>query len=112
MTMHTTPLERIASLHAVRDRHLGLSSSAQRDRLLDALQTCGHVTTFEGSRFLDLYDPRARAMELRRRGHRIITTWRDVPIESGQRHRIGVYSLVKGVQPQTLINETSEASHG
>lgn len=96
MTMHTTPPERIVELHAVRDRHIGLATSAQRDRLLDALQTCGHVTTFEASRHLDLYDPRARAMELRRHGHQILTTWRDVPTESGERHRIGVYSLVKG----------------
>ena len=96
MTIHNTPPERIAALHAVRDRHLGLAASAQRDRLLDALQTCGHITTFEGSRFLDLYDPRARAMELRRQGHRILTTWRDVPTESGERHRIGVYALLKG----------------
>lgn len=96
MTMHATSPERIADLHAVRDRHIGLAASVQRDRLLDALQTCGHITTFEGSRHLDLYDPRARAMELRQRGHRILTTWRDVRTESGERHRIGVYSLVKG----------------
>lgn len=96
MTQHSTPPERIHALHAVRDRHIGLTATAQRDRLLDALQTCGHITTFEGSRYLDLYDPRARAMELRRRGHHILTTWRDVPTESGATHRIGVYSLVKG----------------
>lgn len=98
MTLQATQHERIAALHAVRDRHLGLSTSAQRDRLLDALQTCQHVTTFEASRHLDLYDPRARAMELRKRGHNILTTWRDVPTESGATHRIGVYTLVKGVQ--------------
>ena len=96
MNSHNTTPERIAALHAVRDRHLGLSASAQRDRLLDALQTCQHVTTFEASRHLDLYDPRARAMELRKRGHHILTTWRHVQTECGQRHHIGVYSLVKG----------------
>lgn len=96
MKPDTTLGDRIAMLQAVRDRHLGLSASAQRDRLLDALQSCGHVTTFEGSRFLDLYDPRARALELRRRGHDIVTTWREVITEAGQRHRIGVYTLRKG----------------
>lgn len=96
MSDHNTPPERIAALHAVRDRHVGLAASTQRDRLLDALQTCGHVTTFEGSRYLDLYDPRARAKELRQRGHELLTTWREVHTESGQRHRIGVYALVKG----------------
>ena len=39
---------------------------------------------------------RARAMELRKRGHHILTTWRHVQTECGQRHHIGVYSLVKG----------------
>lgn len=96
MTLHTTPPERIAALHAVRDRHIGLAAPAKRDRLLDALQTCGHSTTFEASRHLDLYDPRARAMELRRDGHQILTTRRVAPTESGERHLIGVYSLVKG----------------
>ena len=95
-TAVTTPAERIAALQAVRDRHLGLAASVQRERLLDALQTCGSITTFEGSRHLDLYDPRARAMELRKRGHQILTTWRDTPTESGATHRIGVYSLLKG----------------
>lgn len=98
MSANITSPERIAALHAVRDRHLGLAASAQRDRLLDALETCGHLTTFEGSRHLDLYDPRARAMELRKRGHNIMTTWREVPTESGATHRIGVYSLVKGAR--------------
>ncbi len=98
MTIYATSTDRIASLHAVRGRHLGLSAAAQRDRLLDALQTCGHITTFEGSRHLDLYDPRARAVELRKRGHQILTTWRDTPTESGATHRIGVYSLLKGAE--------------
>ncbi len=93
MKPDTTSPARVALLLAVRDRHLGLSASAQRDRLLEALQSCGDVTTFEGSRFLDLYDPRARALELRRHGHDIVATWREVNTEAGQRHRIGVHSL-------------------
>jgi hypothetical protein len=84
-------------LRAIRDQHRDRSASTQRARLLEALQTLGHITTFEASRHLDLYDPRARKMELVKAGHRILTTWRHVPTESGKAHRIGVYSLVKGV---------------
>lgn len=89
----TTAPERIAALHAIRDRHQGTDGAPQRARLLDALRTLGHVTTYEGSRFLDGYDPRARKMELVRAGHDITTTWRITLTESGARHRIGVYTL-------------------
>lgn len=91
-----TPPERVAALHAIRDRHPGQASSPQCSRILEALQTLGHVTTFEGSRFLDCYDPRARTMQLRKAGHRITTIWRHIVTESGAKHRVGVYVLVKG----------------
>ena len=93
-----TPSDRIAALHAIRERHVGDASAIGRARLLDALQTMGGVTTFESSRHLDIYDPRARKMELVRAGHRILMTWRYLPTESGELHRIGVYTLVKGVK--------------
>lgn len=91
-----TPPERIAALRAIRDCHRGDASATQRARLLEALQTLAHCTTFEASRYLDLYDPRARKLELVKRGHEIVTTWRHVQTESGERHRIGVYALRKG----------------
>ena len=91
-----TPRDRIAALHAIRDRHPGLVAAAQRNRLLDALQTLGSCTTFEASRHLDLYDPRARKMELVKAGHRVLMTWSVTETEAGVRHRIGQYTLVKG----------------
>lgn len=96
LTTPTTAPERIAALHAIRDRHPGIDSAPQRARLLEAIQTLGHVTTFEGSRHLDCYDPRARKMDLVKSGHDIITTWRISVTESGARHRIGVYTLNRG----------------
>lgn len=96
--LHTTPPERIAALETIRDRHRGDSASSQAARLLDALHTLAHVTTFEASRYLDLYDPRARKLNLVKAGHRVLTTWRTVQTECGQRHRVGVYSLVRGAQ--------------
>ena len=91
-----TPRKRLIALHAIRDRHPGNDGPAQRNRALEALETLGHLTTFEGSRHLDCYDIRARVKELRKAGHQILTTWSQLPTESGKPHRIGVYSLVKG----------------
>ncbi|MBP6900884.1 MAG: helix-turn-helix domain-containing protein [Burkholderiaceae bacterium] len=88
--------DRIARLHAIRDRHLGNEAANQRDRLLAGLHELGHVTTFEASRHLDIYDPRARKLELLRAGHDIVTVWRTATTESGAPHRIGVYLLRKG----------------
>lgn len=95
-SLHITPPERIAALHAIRDRHPGDASAHQCARLLDALQTLGHCTTFEASRYLDIYDPRARKLQLVMQGHEVLTTWRRVQTESGDSHRIGVYSLARG----------------
>ncbi|MCV2354628.1 helix-turn-helix domain-containing protein [Paucibacter sp. B2R-40] len=98
LSLQHTPPERIAALHAIRDRHRGDSSGPQCARLLEALQTLGHCTTFEASRLLDLYHPPARKLNLVQQGHEIQTTWRTVQTESGEKHRVGVYSLARGNQ--------------
>ncbi len=92
----STP-ERIGAMRQIRDQHQGLDARTQRARLLQALQTMGHVTTFEASRYLDLYDPRARKLELIKAGHDIVMTWRRVVTESGATHRIGVYAMRRGM---------------
>jgi hypothetical protein len=68
----------------------------QRQRMLAAMQQLGSVTTFEGSRLLDCYDPRARIHELRQAGSRIKTVMRAEQTESGNIHRVGVYLLEGG----------------
>lgn len=93
----TTP-ERIDELHAIRDRHKGESSITQAARLLAALREVGNVTTFEAMRYLDIFDPRPRKLELVRQGHNVITSWRVTETEARERHRIGVYTLVSGAQ--------------
>ena len=92
---HTDPA-RILALHVIRDRHRGDAQGPQRARLLEAMQTLGHCTTFEASRYLDIYDPRARKLNLVKAGYRVLTTWRTVETESGELHRVGVYSLLRG----------------
>jgi Helix-turn-helix domain len=95
--MSATKPERINALLAIRDRLPGTESPPQRQRLLEAMQTLGHVTTYEASRYLDCYDPRARKMELVKAGYPVVMTWRTVPTESGVMHRVGVYSLARAV---------------
>lgn len=96
--LHHTPPERIAALHAIRDRHVGQAGATQRKRLRETLETLGSVTTFEAMRYLDVFDPRPRKLELVREGMDIITLRRDEPTESGERHRIGLYVLRKGAK--------------
>lgn len=99
MNFHRTPPERVAALRAIRDRHAGQAGAVQCTRLLHAMQTLGSVTTVEASRYLDVYDPPARKLNLVKAGHAILMTWCRDETESGEVHRIGRYSLVKGKKP-------------
>lgn len=92
MSAPTNP-NRVGQLAAILAALPGNDLSTQRQRMLTAMQKLGSVTTFEGSRFLDCYDPRARVHELRREGARIKTVMRAEQTESGVLHRVGVYLL-------------------
>ena len=63
---------------------------------LAILRELGSTNTYELSRFADIYDPRARKLELVRAGHNIHTARRNVKTESGERHSLGVYALLPG----------------
>ncbi len=93
-----TPPERITLLNAIRDAYPGTTSEPQRARMLEAMRQTGHITTFEAMRYLDVFDPRPRKLELVQAGHDVILTWRRAPTESGELHRVGVYLLKKGGQ--------------
>ncbi|MGZ9712986.1 helix-turn-helix domain-containing protein [Glaciimonas sp. GNP009] len=71
----------------------GNSSGTQCTGVMTAMQKLGSVTTFEGSRFLDCYDPRARIHQLRKSGIAIKTIMRPEQTESGVFHSVGVYLL-------------------
>ena len=81
-----------SQLIELRDRCKGSDSASQCSRLLLALER-STITTFEAMRFLDVYHVPARVLQLRRRGHNIVTHWRTVETESGERHRVGMYEL-------------------
>ena len=85
-------LTKIEALYLVRDRHPGVSSEVQCVRIRAALSQFS-ITTFEAMRYLDVYDPRARVMQLRNQGEAIDTHWQTVITEAGERHRVGRYTL-------------------
>jgi|GEM_PF-1625394 len=95
MSAATSP-ERIADIQAIRDRFPGDSAAAQRARLLAILQDLGSASTFELSRFADIYYPPARKLELVNAGHEILTVRRDVLTEAEVTHSVGVYILKRG----------------
>lgn len=74
----------------------GNTSGTQRARLMAAMLALGSVTSREGSRCLDCYDPRARIHELRNQGVQIITAIRTEVASGGEIRRVGVYVLKGG----------------
>lgn len=87
----TSP-EKKAALEAIRAESKGTSSHSQAARLLEALSRYS-VTTFEAMRYLDVYHCPARILQLRKRGHHIVTHWQTVITEAGEKHRVGLYVL-------------------
>ena len=87
-----TPPEKKAALEVIRDEFKGTASHSQAARLLEALSRFP-VSTYEAMRYLDVYHCPARILQLRQRGHKIITHWQTVITESGERHRVGLYLL-------------------
>ena len=88
-----THLHKQQALAAILNATPGTTTQAQCQRIRTALSQFA-ITTFEAMRFLDIYDPRARVMQLRRAGERIDTHWLTIQTESGDRHRVGQYALV------------------
>ena len=86
-------LEVFASLLA---ENTATNTLCQRERLAKALIKLGSVTTFEAMRFLGIYDPRPRKLELLAQGFDIALVWDTTTTEDGARHRIGRYVL-KGI---------------
>ncbi len=94
--INSTSPERIAAIQAIRDRLKGDNAAIQRTRLLAVLQELGAASTFELSRYADIYYPPARKLELKNEGHEILTMRRETLTEAGVIHWVGVYSLKRG----------------
>ena len=93
---HTSP-DRAGILRAILAGTPGNAGAKQCARLLEAMERLGSVTTIEAARFLDAFDPPARKRDLVKGGHRILMTWDRGTTEAGESHKVGRYSLVRGV---------------
>ena len=94
--MIATSNDKRKALAEILAAHPGNSCAVQCDRIRAALSQFS-LTTFEAMRHLDVYDPRARVMQLRNSGEFITTTWSRITTESGHWHRVGLYMLETGV---------------
>ncbi|MDB5745092.1 MAG: hypothetical protein JWR68_3407 [Polaromonas sp.] len=83
------------ALAAILAAHPGTSSAVQCARIRAALSQFS-LSTFEAMRHLDVYDPRARVLQLRNSGESITTAWTRIATEGGHLHRVGVYVLGTG----------------
>ncbi len=90
-----TPQPKQAALLAILLSIPGNTNLVQCKRIRAALAQFS-ITTFEAMRYLDIYDPRARVMQLRNEGLGIDTHWRTIETESGAKHRVGLYALKVG----------------
>lgn len=88
------PPNKEAALNEINDQYKGSSSREQCDRLLAALSRF-KINSFEASRYLSIYHPPARILQLRQDGHHIDTVWESVIDEQGLSHRVGCYVLVQ-----------------
>lgn len=88
------PSSKIEALKSLRTQFTGVDAVSQCHLLLEALRLFT-ITTFEASRYLDIYDPRRRIKDLRDRGHAIDTLKFVTETEAGVKHRIGRYLLVR-----------------
>ena len=91
-TNTTPPEDKRSALSAILEAYPGNTCAVQCDRIRAALSQFS-LTTFEAMRYLDVYDPRARVMQLRNAGERIDTHWRRIYTEAVKPHRVGVYVL-------------------
>ncbi|SPB14019.1 hypothetical protein NOV72_01268 [Caballeronia novacaledonica] len=88
------------------------TAAHQRARLLEAMKVRGGVTTLEAVRFLDIVDPRARIVELRKEDYRIETSWARQPSECGRLHYVGLYTLVSNRGSFVVLKGASALHRG
>ncbi|MFM0218704.1 helix-turn-helix domain-containing protein [Paraburkholderia caledonica] len=92
MQKHTKP-QNFQSFDSIIANWPNNTAEHQRGRLLDAMRLLAGITTLEATRFLDIIDPRARVVELRKEGYSIVTSWVSQPSECGRPHNVGLYTL-------------------
>lgn len=90
---YVTPMHKRKALRAILHAIPGNAATAQRVRILTALQTLGTCTTPEMVRWLDCPRAGSRICELRAEGAPIVTHWRHDTTEAGEPHRFALYAM-------------------
>ena len=106
MTARTDPAK-AAALMALRDEMPGNDAATQRQRLMAGLHLFP-ISSFEGSRYMDVYHVAGRIKELRDEGHAIETYWVNAETEAGVIHRIGLYALKRDALAEVATEATAE----
>ena len=86
------PPHKEAALNEINQNYSGNGVKQQCNRLLAALNLF-NINTFEASRYLSVYHPPARVLQLRQQGNLIDTVWQKIEAENGVLHRVGCYVL-------------------
>jgi ribosomal protein S8 len=73
-----------------------VTASNQRKSILDYLRKEGYLTTLYGREALGIMSPAAWILELRKRGHNIVTHWTSSLDMAGTKHREAKYVLMAG----------------
>lgn len=87
--MDATTEHKREALAAIFTARCGNSCAVQCARIRAALSRFS-LTTFEAIRHPDVYDPKARVLQLRKEGEPIKTTWGQIATEYEHLHRVGV----------------------
>ena len=97
MMDRTVSPQKLALFAEVCELFKGNDAPTQCNRVREVLQRGYPLSTFEASRWLGVYYCPARVLELRQEGMNILTNWTVVESESGTKHRVGDYLLVREV---------------
>ena len=91
MDKKNTPSFRKEALEKIRIKHSANDAGTQCNRMLEAMQTLGGISTIEAHRYLDILHPPARKLNLVQGGHIVELIWVHEPSDCGAIHRIGKY---------------------
>ena len=94
MDKKNTSSFRKEALDKIRVKHSGNDAGTQCNRMLEAMQTLGGISTIEAHRYLDILHPPARKLNLLQHGHIVELIWVYEPSGCGAIHRVGKYMYI------------------
>lgn len=108
MNKKIAPSSRIEALEKICNKHSGNDAGTQSNRLLEAMQSLGGISTIEANRYLDILHPPARKLNLIEAGHIVTLVWTYEPSSCGKIHRVGKY-VYGGKSSYPLFGDPDDA---